>query len=246
MGLMWHAFPRLWHRLRQLERHELTWLMVGLAACGAIFAFVALAGEVMEGDTRALDTRILLALRNANDLAQPRGPAWLQFAMVDLTALGGSTVLGLVVLAIVGFLILQARYRTAFVIAVTAASGELLNEVMKRLFMRPRPTVVPYLRDVVSTSFPSGHAMQSGIIYLTLGAMLMRIAERPLTKAYCLAVAVSVTALVEISRVYLGVHYPTDVLGGWTLGFAWASLCWLIAQRYDRETGVAGERNEKA
>ena len=237
-------FAHLWHRLRRLERHELTWLAVGLGACTALLLFVVLAGEVMEGDTRALDTRILVALRNPNDLSKPRGPAWLESALLDLTAMGGATVLGLVVIAIVGFLLLQARYRTAFFILVTAVSAEMLDEVLKRVFMRPRPNVVPHLRDVVSTSFPSGHAMDSAIIYLTLGAMLMRVAERRMTKAYCLIVAVLITFLVGASRVYLGVHYPTDVIGGWTFGFAWASICWLIAQRFDRESGVAGERKQ--
>ena len=239
-------FPKLWHRLRRLERHELAWLAVGLAACGALFGFVLLAGEVMEGDTRALDTRILVSLRDPADPSRPRGPAWLEFALIDLTAIGGSTVLGLVVLAIVGFLLLQARYRTAAVITVTAASGEIVNQLLKNLFDRPRPTVVPHLRDVVSTSFPSGHAMESAIIYLTLGAMMMRAVEGRLTKAYCMIMAVTLTLLVGISRVYLGVHYPTDVIGGWIFGFAWASICWLIAQRYDRESGVARERKEAA
>lgn len=238
------ALPKLWHRLRRLERHEITWLAVGLGACILLFLFVALAGEVMEGDTRALDTRILLALRDPLDPSRPRGPAWIEGALFDLTSIGGSTVLGLVVLAITGFLVLQTRYRTALVILATAASGEVLNAVLKNAFMRPRPTVVPHLRDVVSTSFPSGHAMESAIIYLTLGAMLMRVAERPLTKAYCLIMAVLLTFLVGVSRVYLGVHYPTDVIGGWTFGFAWASFCWLIAQRFDRQTGVAQERKK--
>jgi undecaprenyl-diphosphatase len=243
---VWLIAPisRAWHRLRRLERHELTWLAVGLGACAALFVFVVLAGEVMEGDTRALDTRILLSLRNQQDLSKVRGPIWLESVLLDLTAMGGATVLGLVVLAIVGFLLLQARYRTALVILVTGVSAEVLDEVLKRVFMRPRPTVVPHLRDVVSTSFPSGHAMDSAIVYLTLGAMLMRVAERPATKAYCLIVAVLLTFLVGISRVYLGVHYPTDVIGGWVFGFAWASICWLIAQRFDRESGVARERKQ--
>jgi len=229
---------------RRLERHELTWLIVGLAASAALFAFALLAGLVIEGNTRALDTRILIALRDPTDLSRPRGPAWIEFALLDLTALGGSTVLSLVVVAIVGFLLLQARYRTAIVIAATATGGELLNQAMKFLFMRARPTAVPRLRDVVSSSFPSGHAMESAIIYLTLGAMLMRATERPITKAYCLIVAVTLTLLVGASRVYLGVHYPTDVVGGWIFGFAWASVCWLVEQRYDRETGVASEREK--
>ena len=198
----------------------------------------------MEGDTQALDVRILRALRRADDPAKPVGPDWLEFAMLDLTGLGGPTVLGLVVCAVVGFLCLQARYRTALVIVVTSVSGELVNSAMKHAFMRPRPTVVPHLREAVSTSFPSGHAMDSALIYLTLGAMLMRVAERRLTKLYCLGVALILTLLVGVSRVYIGVHYPTDVVAGWILGFVWASLCWLAAERFEANTGVISERSK--
>src|SRR6185436_12628810 len=184
------------------------------------------------------------ALRSASDPSKPIGPAWVEYAMLDLTALGGPTVLALVVFAVAGFLLLQTRYRTALVVLVTAASGELANYALKSAFMRPRPTIVPHLRDVVSTSFPSGHAMESAIIYLTLGTMLMRIAERRLTKIYCLAIAGMLTLLVGVSRVFLGVHYPSDVIGGWILGFVWASICWLVAQRVEAITQVKAERDK--
>ena len=235
--------PR-WTRVRALKRQEIFWLLVGLGACVLLFAFISLAGEVMEGDTQALDLRILRALRSADDPAKPVGPEWIEVGLLDLTALGGPTVLGLVVLAVVGFLLLQARYRTALVILATSLSGEIVNTAMKHAFMRPRPTVVPHLRDAFSTSFPSGHAMDSAIIYLTLGAMLMRVAERRLTKLYCLTVALVLTLLVGTSRVYLGVHYPTDVVGGWILGFVWASVSWLVAERFEANTGVIAERKK--
>jgi undecaprenyl-diphosphatase len=236
--------PKLWHGLRRLERRELTWLVLGLAACLALWAFILLAGEVVDGDAQALDTRILQAMRDRIDPSRPRGPAWLESAMLDLTAIGGPWVLGLVVMAVVGFLLLQTRYHTALVVLVTAVSGELVNAALKGFFLRPRPSVIPHLREVVSTSFPSGHAMESAIIYLTMGTMLMRLAESRVTKAYCLLMATLVTLLVGISRVYLGVHYPTDVIGGWIFGFVWASLCWIVAKRFERETGVAEERHK--
>ena len=233
-----------WAGRRKLERQEITWLLVGLGACILLFAFIIFAGKVMEGDTQALDARILRALRQADDPSKPIGPDWIESALLDLTALGGPMVLWLVTFAVMGFLVLQARYRTALVILITAISGELINQAMKQTFMRPRPTVVPHLRHVVSPSFPSGHAMESALIYLTLGAMLMRVAESRLTKMYCLAMALLLTLLVGVSRVYLGVHYPTDVIGGWILGFAWASVCWLIAQRIEAKTGVIAERKQ--
>jgi len=229
---------------RRLERRELTWLMIGVAVCLLLWGFLKLASEVMEGETHALDTRIVRALRKADDPARPIGPEWLENSMLDITAVGGPTVLGLVVLSVVGFLLLQARYRTAIVVLATAASGELANYAMKNVFLRPRPDVVPHLRDVASSSFPSGHAMESAIIYLTLGAMLMRLAERGITKIYCIGMAIFLTLIVGISRVYLGVHYPTDVAAGWMFGFFWASLCWIVARRFESETGVAEEKHK--
>ena len=239
------AERRRWPRFRKLERRELGWLIAGLGVCLLLWGFLALASEVMEGDTTTLDTKILVSLRKTDDPSRPVGPEWIETALLDLTAIGGPTVLGLVVLSVVGFLALQGRYRTALVVLITAASGEIATSAMKNIFLRPRPTVVPHLRDVASTSFPSGHAMESAIIYLTLGAMLMRIVEGRLTKLYCIGMAIFVTFLVGVSRVYLGVHYPTDVIGGWIFGFLWASLCWLVSQRFEEQTGV-GEEREKA
>jgi undecaprenyl-diphosphatase len=212
--------------------------------CLLLWGFLSLADEVMEGDTTTVDTRILLAFRKADDPSRPIGPQWVENSLLDVTALGGPTVLGLVVVSVAGFLLLQTRYHTALVVLATAASGEIANMAMKNLFLRPRPTIVPHLRDVSSTSFPSGHAMESAIIYLTLGAMLMRLAERRITKIYCIGIAVFMTLLVGISRVYLGVHYPTDVVAGWMFGFFWASLCWIVARRFEKESGVAEERGK--
>jgi len=228
--------------LGRLERRELTWLSVGLGACALLLLFLFLAGEVVEGDTLAFDTRILRAVRNPDDASKPIGPAWVESWLLDLTALGASTVLGLVVAVVVGFLLLQRRHRTALAVTITSLGGELLNAAMKYAFNRPRPAVVPHLREVFSTSFPSGHAMESAIVYLTLGAMLMRVAERRATKLYCLAVAMLLTAIVGVSRVWLGVHYPTDVIGGWMIGFVWASICWLATQRVEARAGIDAER----
>ena len=154
-----------WLRLERLERRELGWLVVGLGACVLLFAFIILAGEVAEGDTLAFDTRILQALRSPDDPSRPIGPAWMAGSLEDLTALGGPTVLFLVILAVVGFLVLQTRYRTALFVAAIAISGELVDSGMKYAFNRPRPSVVPHLRAVFSSSFPSGHAMESAIVY---------------------------------------------------------------------------------
>ena len=239
--------PKTWLGfLTRLERHELTWLLVGLGGCILVLVFLNLSSAVMEGETLAFDKQIVQGFRKADDPARPIGPPWIEGALLDITALGGPTVLTLVVLGVIGFLVLQGRYHSALAIVLTAASGEFLNAAMKSMFMRPRPEIVPHLRAAFDSSFPSGHAMQSAIIYLTLGAMLMRLTDRRLTKIYCCTVAMLATFLVGLSRVYLGVHYPTDVLAGWIVGLLWASLCWLIAQHYEVRAGLKAERKKSA
>jgi undecaprenyl-diphosphatase len=233
-----------WRKLSRLERHEITWLLVGLAACVLFLVFLMLASEVMEGDTLAIDTKIVRALRSAGDPSRPIGPAWMEGVLEDLTALGGPTVTWLVILSLTGYLLLQSSSRSALVVFVTAASGDLLNHAIKGVFSRARPTVVPHLRDAFSTSFPSGHSMESAIVYLTLAAILMRASESRVTKIYILGIAVLLTTLVGISRVYLGVHYPTDVLGGWIVGFIWATVCWLAARRFEGTAHIQAEKTK--
>jgi undecaprenyl-diphosphatase len=240
------VFARAWKRLSRLERREITWLLVGLGSCVLMLLFLTLASEVVEGDTLSMDTRIVQAFRNADDPSKPIGPVWVESALLDLTAMGGPTILTLVVLAVAGFLALQARYRTALFIALTAGTGEVVGFAMKSVFQRARPPAILHLRQVFETSFPSGHAMQSAIVYLTLGTMLMRIVDGRVAKAYCLGLALLLTFLVGVSRVYLGVHYPTDVLAGWIVGLAWASICWLVEQHFEVRAGIRAERAKAA
>jgi undecaprenyl-diphosphatase len=231
-------------RWRRLERDELRLLLIGLGLCAVLFLFTRLASEVMEGDTQAFDLQILHSLRSTADPARPIGPAWMESVLIDITALGSPVVLGLIVLVITGYLLLEARYVTALIVLATAISSEILDEVLKWLIARPRPSAVPHLRTVVSASFPSGHAMESAIIYLTLGALLMRVVEGRITKTYCMATAIFLTFIVGVSRVFLGVHYPTDVIGGWMLGFLWAAVTFLVTRRFERAVDREREQAE--
>jgi undecaprenyl-diphosphatase len=226
------------------DRGELAMLAGAFVAITLTIGFIALAGEVLEGDTQRFDERILAALRSTDDPGRPIGPRWLPGAAVDITALGSAAVLGLAVAGVAGFLLLQGAWRIAVFVVVASSGGWLLNHVLKELFGRARPDVVPHLREVLTLSFPSGHAMTSAAVYLTLGALLMRISKRRLTKFYCMGAAMLLTALVGASRVYLGVHYPTDVLAGWLLGLSWALLCWLVERALERKAGLKRERME--
>jgi len=226
------------------DRTELMLLLGTLALLGIILVILNLAGEVLEGDTLEFDKRMLAALRKADNPAQPIGPAWLEMAAFDVTALGGPTVLGMTVLAVVGFLVLQGMYRNAAFVFLASVGGWLLNDLLKEVFARPRPQVVPHLRQVMSLSFPSGHALTSAAIYLTLGALLMRVAQSRLVKFYIMFIAMLTTLLVGVTRVYLGVHYPTDVLAGWLIGISWALFCWLLERSLERSAGLRKERLE--
>ena len=221
---------------------ELGLLVSALTLVLLVLTFARLTDLVVEGNTRQFDERVLASLREPHNPSQPIGPRWLEGAALDITALGSGFVLGLFVLAIVGFLLLQGTYRTALFVLVATMGGGLLNTMLKGVFQRPRPDIVPHLREVFSLSFPSGHAMTSAAVYLTLGAMLMRITEHRATKMYCMAMAMLLTVLVGASRVYLGVHYPTDVLAGWLAGMSWALLCWIVERALERRTKLARER----
>ncbi len=196
--------------------------------------FIEWADEVSEGETQAFDEWAVRSLRKPDDPALPVGPAWLREAGMDITALGSVIVLLTITAAVVGFLLLQRRRRLAVLVVVSILGGMLINTGLKQYFDRQRPAVVPHLREVTTPSFPSGHAAFSAVVYLTLGALLAGAVKGRVTKLYCLTVAMTLTALVGSSRVYLGVHYPTDVLAGWSVGLVWALLCWTVERVLQR------------
>ncbi len=229
-------------RVKPKDRGELGLLVGAIVFLVLVVSISKLASEVFEGETQRFDKEILAALRDPADPSRPIGPRWLLSGALDITALGSATVLGLAVLAVGGFLFLQGMRRTALFVTVASFGGWFINSALKQMFLRPRPDVVPHLREVMTMSFPSGHALQSAVVYLTLGALSMRIAERRLTKFYCMAVAMLTTALVGATRVYLGVHYPTDVIAGWLIGLTWALLCWMIERSLERRAGLKRER----
>jgi undecaprenyl-diphosphatase len=191
--------------------------------------FALVAGAVNAGATQSFDTQILLAMRRSADLA-PTGSLAFQQAARDITALGSSIVLGLITVIACGFLALGGKTHMAVFVCVSVSGGLTAASLLKEVFQRPRPDLVPYAVYVSGTSFPSGHSMMSAVTFLTLGALLARSQKRKLLKAYFLLLAALLTVMVGLSRVYLGVHWPTDVLAGWIAGAVWALLCWLAAR----------------
>ena len=209
-----------------------TWLLVAVLAIGALLlAFGLIAGEVLEGEPLAFDRAVLLAFRTAGNPAQPIGPPWVAEMMRDVTALGSFAVLTVVVGTVAGYLLLIGQRAAAALLLVSVLGGVVLNNVLKFAFSRPRPDLVAPVARVFTLSFPSGHATLSAITYLTLGALLTRLNPSRRVRIYFMSVGVLLTLLVGISRIYLGVHYPTDVLAGWCIGAAWALVCWALMTR---------------
>ena len=213
-----------------LARQEAAVLVALLVVVLALFGFVKIAEELGEGELASLDGWLLRLLRVPGQPHIPIGPSWLVEAAQDITVLGGRTMLVVVTLFAAGYLALERKYGAMWLVAVAVGGGGVISMVMKTVFGRGRPDIVPHLVAVTSPSFPSGHSMLGAIMYLTLGTLLARFATRRRTKVYLLTVALLATFVIGASRVYLGVHYPSDVLAGWCAGLIWALACWLAAR----------------
>lgn len=211
-----------------------TVLVVLFVVAALLWAFAGIAEEVFENETDSFDAAIVQAVRSPSDPALVRGPEFLTEVARDFTALGGVVVLTGLVISICGFLLLSGKRRAVAAILVTTIGGALLSTGFKAVFDRPRPALVPHLSIVMTSSFPSGHATLSAVVYLTLAAMSATLLERRSLKVYVLVLAVILTLAVGVSRVAVGVHYPTDVVAGWALGSAWALLAWAVMRQLQR------------
>jgi undecaprenyl-diphosphatase len=219
--------PReLWARAAERGVHPL----VGLLSITLIILFGHIVEEMMEGDTSRTDNAILLAFRVPGHLATPVGPRWLSQSAIDISALGGFTFIWLFTLVAAGFFALTRRWRALVIFLAAIGGASVLDSLLKISFHRARPEIVPHLTYVTNASFPSGHAMISAATYLTVGAMLARTQPSMRVRVYLLGVFIVMTLMIGMSRLYLGVHWPSDVFAGWCAGAAWALLFWVIAE----------------
>jgi len=205
-----------------------------VAAGIAALAFLAVALLVAAGDAASFDEAVLLAFREDADRDDPLGSHQVEEIARDVTGLGGTAVLTGLTLAVVVAFALRRKWHVAVYVALAVAGGALASSMLKQLFDRPRPDLVAHGQDVYTASFPSGHSMLSAVTFLTLGALLAGAQQERHMRAYVLALAILLTVAVGVSRVYLGVHWPTDVLGGWAAGAAWALACWALARQLRR------------
>lgn len=227
------------HSWRQLtERQGVAPPTLAILIAGLLVCFGLLAQEVVRGEPIAFDRWAMRSLRHAFEPSLPIGPTWLPEVARDISALGSEVVLGLVVLFVTGYLFAAGKRQAGWFVLVTVLGGTALNNLLKLGFARPRPDLIAPLTKVATTSFPSGHSAVAAVCYFTLGALIAQTHSSPAIRVLVLAAATLLTLLVGVSRVYLGVHYPTDVLAGWCFGIAWASICWTIMSQLQRRGQV--------
>jgi undecaprenyl-diphosphatase len=218
-------------------------LLVFTLLGAGVWGFAVLAEEVLEGETSSFDEHVLLLMRNPSDHADPLGPFWMEEMGRDFTALGGIAILTGLTLSVTGYLLLIHKPRIALTLVLAVVSGILVSSLLKQGFDRPRPDLVPHGSHVQTSSFPSGHSMMSAVCYLTLATLLASVQQSKRVKSYLVSLAILITLLVGISRVYMGVHWPTDVLGGWLAGSAWAMVTWLLSRWFQNLGAQATEEH---
>ena len=231
---MWFAskFETVRHRTKQvLHRWDFLSLVLLTVAFSALWGFIEIADEVREGQLQRIDSQILHLFRDPSDPGNPIGSRQVEETVRDITALGGFPILILLFVSAVTVLWLERRHRAAVWLSVAGLGAALLSTLFKGLFQRGRPTLIETQLLPESYSFPSGHAMLSAATYFTIAALLVHVVPRKRTRAFILGIAFVLTVAVGVSRIYLGVHYPSDVLAGWAVGVGWAAVCWFAAWR---------------
>lgn len=222
MKMIASARDALYSTLRLIERH-VTGFFPALAAfmtlsfllaAGAIFLFAQLADEVLEGDTQAFDEAVL-------QWFQTHRTPGLNRVALEVTALGSGSVIIMVVLLASVFLWLTKHKWSVYVLLLVVLGGKLLNNLLKGGFGRERPSIVESITDVSSQSFPSGHAMSSIVAYGSIAYLIGRLEPSKRLRYTIWTVAILLVLAIGATRMYLGVHYPSDIIGGYVAGAAW-------------------------
>jgi len=229
--------------IKEFATKEIKILLVLLTFFLSLFVFINVGMLVTNGTTKQFDESIIKYFRVEGNNSEPTGPYFLTESMRDITSLGGETIITIITIFVVGFLYFQKRYNTMWLLLVATIGGILISLGLKEFYGRARPDISYRLISVTPLSFPSGHSMMSAIVYLTQAAIIARIQKNKKIRIYILSAALFLVFIIGFSRVYLGVHYPTDVIGGWTVGLAWASFCWLVAWYLQKRNKLKQQTN---
>jgi len=226
-------------RFVRVARQEVVAVAGLLVIAAGVLTFLRLADTVEQGGGKGYDWRLLQAMRPyAEDPTRPWGPWWLHEAAVDITSLGGISVLGLFALIALGLLLMLGKRLSAVILIVGLVGSVMLSEGLKAVFDRVRPPDIYQAVDTLNASFPSGHALLATTFYLSVGVMLTRAFPHRHLKAYAMGAAILIALLIGVTRVYLGAHWASDVLGGWSVGAAFAMVLWLFAYVVERRQRV--------
>ena len=215
-------------RVKGLEAQA---LVLWFSTASALWAFFYLGAEIGEGDTGAFDRQLIGLLRTSGNGGEPIGPPWFKDSMRDVTALGGFTFLLLLIIVVVLSLLFHRKRREGLIVASIAIGAQTSIEIFKFLYDRPRPGALLPSLQAYSASFPSGHTTESTAIFLTVATVIATLESTDHTKILSYTIATLVILAIGFSRVYLGMHWPTDVLGGWVLGTAWALVAWIALRK---------------
>lgn len=233
----WGKSPHL-RRAHAFVTSEAPLLAAIAIISGLVLAFLQIADEMIDGEMEAFDNAILMLFRDPGNVDQIIGPRWVHEMVRDITALGSFSVLGLIVVCVCSYLVMTRMRGAALLVVVSVLGGTILSTVLKMTYDRPRPDLLA-MSTQFTASFPSGHAMLSAVTFLTIGALLARLAPNRSLQVFSIVTAILLTLLVGMSRIYMGVHFPSDVLAGWSLGAAWALLCSTVAMLLQRRGTVA-------
>lgn len=239
-GALAHAWSAWCKGYTWLARHGWVPLLALLLALAGLWGFLEIADDVQDAETTHIDQWIFERLA-----IYDRASGFWQESGRDLTALGGTTVITLMVTSVTLFLLFKRQWKSSVFVVVAVLGGLGISLLLKDLYDRERPHLVVHQSHVMTSSFPSGHAANSAVAYLTMAILLSKLVESPRMKAYIVGVGLLIPLLVGFSRVFVGVHWPTDVVAGWLIGLSWGLAVHAAATYLQRRGGIEPEGLEE-
>lgn len=234
MRVLWRSFGRLYYFKIKMKPGKLNKNRNNIPEIifvSSLILFLILTAAVSFNLTLSFDKTVLLSLRNKNNLSVPLFNTWLLPLMRGITFLGNSDSVTVITFLLAVYLIVKKEFGLLGIILAAIISGSLIDLFLKWYFARNRPEIVPHLVTAYYYSFPSGHAFISAVLYPAVAIIFIRITDNITVKTYITVITVLLVLLIGFSRIYLGVHFPSDVIAGWLIGLCWSSWLWILAKK---------------